>query len=42
MGIWFTKDFGLTVSQIGSAMIVIGIGNLIGTLFGNKLMLDGD
>ncbi|MCJ1995240.1 MFS transporter [Lactococcus piscium] len=38
IGTWFTKDFGLTVSGIGSAMIVIGIGNLIGTLFGSKLI----
>ncbi len=38
IGTWFAKDFGLTVSQIGTAMIVIGIGNLIGTLFGSKLI----
>lgn len=38
IGTWFAKDFGLTVSGIGSAMIVIGIGNLIGTLFGSKLI----
>lgn len=38
IGTWFTKDFGLTVSGTGSAMIVIGIGNLIGTLFGSKLI----
>lgn len=38
IGTWFTKYFGLTVSGIGSAMIVIGIGNLIGTLFGSKLI----
>lgn len=38
IGTWFAKDFELNVSEIGTAMIVIGIGNLIGTLFGNKLI----
>lgn len=38
IGTWFAKDFGLTVSEIGTAMIVIGIGNLIGTLFGSRLI----
>ncbi|WP_242327473.1 MFS transporter [Lactococcus lactis] len=38
IGTWFAKDFGLSVSEIGTAMIIIGVGNLIGTLFGNKLI----
>lgn len=38
IGTWFARDFGLTVSEIGTAMIIIGIGNLIGTLFGSKLI----
>ncbi len=38
IGTWFAKDFSLTVSEIGTTMIVIGIGNLIGTLFGSKLI----
>lgn len=38
IGTWFTNSFGLSVAQIGTAMIVIGIGNMIGTLFGNKVI----
>ncbi|GHP13818.1 MFS transporter [Lentilactobacillus fungorum] len=35
---WFTKDFGLTLSGIGTAMIAIGGGNLIGSLFGSRIV----
>ncbi|MEO1770358.1 MFS transporter [Candidatus Enterococcus ferrettii] len=38
IGSWLTRDFHLGVSGVGTAMIAIGAGNLIGTLFGNKLI----
>lgn len=34
---WFTRDFGLTLTGIGTAMIAIGAGNLIGSLFGGQM-----
>lgn len=38
IGSWFTNSFALSLSGIGTAMIAIGMGNLIGTTFGNKLI----
>ncbi|MFC0232880.1 MFS transporter [Vagococcus entomophilus] len=38
IGSWFTRDFSLGLANVGSSMIAIGTGNLIGTLFGNKLI----
>ncbi|MGG5331104.1 MFS transporter [Enterococcus sp. AZ163] len=38
IGSWLTRDFYLSVSGVGTAMIAIGAGNLFGTLFGNKLI----
>jgi predicted MFS family arabinose efflux permease len=38
IGSWFTKDFGLTVGSVGSALIALGIGNTIGSLFGSHLV----
>jgi predicted MFS family arabinose efflux permease len=35
---WFTKSFGLTLSGVGTAMIAIGGGNLIGSLFGSQIV----
>ncbi|MCT3282706.1 MFS transporter [Lactiplantibacillus pentosus] len=35
---WFTNSFGLTLAGVGTAMIAIGAGNLIGSLFGSKLV----
>ncbi|MFT8434167.1 MAG: MFS transporter [Lentilactobacillus diolivorans] len=35
---WFTKSFGLTLSGVGTAMIAIGGGNLIGSLFGSRIV----
>ena len=35
---WFTKSFGLTLSGVGTAMIAIGAGNLIGSLFGSRIV----
>lgn len=37
IGTWFNKDYNLPLSGIGTAMIFIGIGNLIGTTFGSNL-----
>lgn len=38
IGTWFNKSFSLSVGQIGSAMIVIGIGNLLGTIYSSKIV----
>ncbi|MCH4169994.1 MAG: MFS transporter [Lactobacillus sp.] len=38
IGTWFNKSFALSVGQIGSAMIVIGIGNLLGTIYSSKIV----
>lgn len=35
---WFTQSFGLTLAGVGTAMIAIGAGNLIGSLLGRKLV----
>ena len=37
-GSWFSRDFHLTTSGIGSAMIAIGAGNAVGSLFGYRLV----
>lgn len=37
-GTWFTQDFSLNVASIGTNMILLGLGNLIGSLFGSKLV----
>jgi MFS transporter, DHA1 family, inner membrane transport protein len=38
IGSWFARDFGLTVGSVGSALIALGIGNTIGSLFGSHLI----
>lgn len=38
IGSWFTKDFGLALSGVGTAMIAIGLGNTIGSLYGNRIV----
>lgn len=35
---WFTNSFGLTLTGVGTAMIAIGAGNLIGSLFSGNLV----
>lgn len=35
---WFTKSFGLTLTNVGTAMIAIGAGNLLGSLTGSKIV----
>jgi multidrug resistance protein len=38
IGSWFAKDFSLQVAAIGTAMIALGLGNTIGSLFGSHLI----
>ncbi|RBQ00152.1 MFS transporter [Bifidobacterium xylocopae] len=35
---WFTGSFGLDLSSVGTAMIAIGAGNLLGSLFGSRIV----
>lgn len=35
---WFNHGFGLSLSQIGTAMILIGCGQLIGSLFSSRII----
>lgn len=35
---WFTNSFGLTLAGVGTAMIAIGAGNLMGSLFGSTIV----
>lgn len=37
IGTWMHRDFALPLTGIGTAMIFIGVGNLIGTVFGSRL-----
>ena len=37
IGTWFAKDFGLSISGIGAAMIFLGLGQFVGSTFGNRL-----
>lgn len=37
-GSWFTKDFELSVGSVGTAMMAVGAGNVIGSLFGTRLV----
>lgn len=38
VGTWFARDFGATQNMIGWAMVVIGLGNAIGSLNGSRLV----
>lgn len=38
IGSWFTRNFGLVLSGVGTAMIAIGLGNTIGSLYGNRIV----
>ncbi|BDR52903.1 MFS transporter [Bombiscardovia nodaiensis] len=35
---WFTGSFGLSLSGVGTAMIAIGAGNLLGSLLGSRVV----
>ncbi len=37
-GSWFTKDFNLSVASVGTAMMAVGAGNVVGSLFGSRLV----
>ncbi|CAL9423031.1 MFS transporter [Streptomyces sp. enrichment culture] len=37
-GSWFTKDFHLSVGSVGTAMMAVGAGNVIGSLFGSRVV----
>ncbi|MER5887516.1 MFS transporter [Streptomyces sp. NPDC001941] len=37
-GSWFSEDFGLGVGSVGTAMMAVGAGNVIGSLFGSRLV----
>lgn len=38
IGTWFSKDFSLQVAAIGTAMIGLGLGSTIGSVFGSNLV----
>ncbi|WP_100488343.1 MFS transporter [Sporolactobacillus pectinivorans] len=38
IGLWYSSSFSLHVAAVGTAMIVLGIGNAIGSLFGSSLI----
>lgn len=38
VGTWFSKDFGLMLGGVGTAMIAIGLGNTIGSIYGNRIV----
>lgn len=38
IGSWFSNRFSLDISAIGLAMIVLGLGNIIGSFFGTRLV----
>lgn len=38
IGSWFARDFGATQTTIGAALIVIGLGNAIGSLTGSRVV----
>lgn len=37
LGTWLSTDYHLTVSQIGAAMLVLGLGNMLGSLIGSRV-----
>lgn len=37
LGTWLSADYHLTVSQIGAAMLVLGLGNMLGSLIGSRV-----
>lgn len=37
LGAWLSADYHLTVSQIGAAMLVLGLGNMLGSLIGSRV-----
>ncbi|EEL56495.1 Multidrug resistance protein [Bacillus cereus Rock4-2] len=37
-GVWLSIQFGLQVHEVGTAMLVLGLGNLIGNIFGPRIV----
>ncbi|MCU5460643.1 MFS transporter [Bacillus cereus] len=37
-GVWLSSQFGLQVHEIGTAMLVLGLGNLTGNIFGPRIV----
>ncbi|MGY0431455.1 MFS transporter [Bacillus rugosus] len=37
LGTWLSADYHLTVSQIGAAMLVLGLDNMLGSLIGSRI-----
>lgn len=36
IGSWYTANFSLQIASVGTAMMVLGIGNAVGSLFGSR------
>jgi DHA1 family inner membrane transport protein len=39
IGTWYTRAFGLSVAQVGLAIVALGAGNAIGSMFGSHLVV---
>ncbi|PEE37633.1 MFS transporter [Bacillus pseudomycoides] len=37
-GVWLTTQFGLQVNEVGTAMLILGLGNLAGNILGTRLV----
>ncbi|MGE6597058.1 MULTISPECIES: MFS transporter [Bacillus] len=37
-GVWLAVQFGLQVNEVGTAMIILGLGNLTGNIFGPRIV----
>jgi predicted MFS family arabinose efflux permease len=37
IGTWYTQAFGLSVAQVGVAIVALGAGNAVGSMFGSRL-----
>ncbi|MES1050582.1 MFS transporter [Bacillus thuringiensis] len=37
-GVWLSIQFGIQVHEVGTAMLVLGLGNLIGNIFGPRIV----
>ncbi|EEM17311.1 hypothetical protein bpmyx0001_17940 [Bacillus pseudomycoides DSM 12442] len=38
MGVWLTTQFKLQVNEVGTAMLILGLGNLTGNIVGPRLV----
>ncbi|MEX0379055.1 MFS transporter [Bacillus sp. S4] len=38
LGVWLSIQFGLRVQEVGTAMLVLGLGNLTGNIFGPRIV----